>query len=306
MKKWMSLILVVFFLSCAGKTKGLQILMPQNVQEFSEPSISTFAQACGFPVHQEFLDGTGAIMSKLYLAQVNAQTDIVAFLNATQSAEVARLYQAVRMEHIDTGYLAVLTRNGTTVSSLMDLLKIADQFAWLNPLSTSPGRDFMLWTYSVLGEKEWKNYWVTIRQKAKYFADSWTQAYQWYSNGTVQGMVSYHTDNAYNAYYKTGLVSVINVLREGWVIQKEYALLLKNSPEGQTMMDFLVSKQFQELLPLGNWTLPANEEVELPDIFTKYVPVIPLDATLFDPGSLSFEKVNEILTKWQELWELVL
>lgn len=300
-------ILVSMILSCRGSAKkGLIILMPESVQEYAEPVVDEFAQSQQITVVQNFVAGTGPIMSQLYLEQVKPQTDIVVFLNATQSQEIETLYPVVRKEHIDTGYLAVLTREGFSINSLLDLLNIVDLFVWINPLSSSPGRDFMLWTYNVLGEYEWRNFWTRVRKKSKFFVDSWSEAYRWYAQEQVIGMVSYHTDNAYNVYNQTGLVSVINRLKEGWVKQNEYALLLSDSPDGQKLMDFFISKKFQEILPLGNWTLPVNSQVALPEVFLEYVPAIRPEDPIFDPGSYSGEEVEEILAKWQDLWEQAL
>ena len=296
---------ILLMFSCAqnGSQTPLTLLAPQSTQEFTQPAVKEYAQFHKLNIKDSYAAGTGAMMSYLQMEKVNPRTDIVLFLNEAQSRNIEALYNVVRKELLDVGFLAVLTRDGTQVKSLMDLLNIADKFAWLNPMSSSPGQDFVLWTYACMTEEQWTDYWTQIRKKAKFFADDWSEAYSWYAQGMVQGMVSYHTDKAYNVYHSTGVESVVNVLEEGWVKQNEYALLLKNTAAGENMMDFFLSEEYQKLLPLGNWTLPVDQNIPLPDVFKQFVPSITPGDRVFDPGVYTSEQVKDILSKWQDIWQ---
>ncbi len=304
-KKTYYFCIFAFIISCAGNASQapLLLLSPQNVQEFTQPAIQDYAQFHKLNIKDDYAAGTGAMISYLQMQKIHPRTDIVLFLNEAQSKHIEALYNVVRKELLDVGFLAVITRDGIRVKSLMDLLEIADRFAWINPQSDSPGQDFMLWTYACMNEEQWTNYWKQIRQRAKFFADDWSQAYSWYAQGMVQGMVSYHTDKAYNVHHNTGVDSTINVLEEGWVKQNEYALLLKETPAGENMMDFFISPEYQKLLPLGNWTLPVDQSVILPDVFTRFVPSITRTDRVFNPGIYTQEQVQEILSKWQAIWQ---
>ncbi|MGL4524371.1 MAG: thiamine ABC transporter substrate-binding protein [Spirochaetia bacterium] len=304
MIKFFPLLLSILILfSCnQPRPNKLQILMPQTLRQTAEKALEEFAAQRSLNINQLYERGTGSIISRLTLEKVRPKTDIVAFLNRHQSEKIVSMYDVKRIEHIDTGYLAVVTREGIKIDTLKDLLNIVDQFAWLDPRTSSPGLDFLLWTYSVLPENDWRSFWQTVREKSKFFSTSWSEAYNWYSQGLVQGMVSYHTDQAYNIYYETNLVSKIQRLKEGWVKQSEYALLLKESPQAHQVMEFFLSHHFQSLLPLGNWVLPVNPTVTLPEVFDKYAPVITSGETVFDPATLSFDESESILAQFNDIW----
>ena len=73
---------------------------------------------------------------------------------------------------------------------------------------------------------------------------------------------------------------------------------MKNAPnpEGAKLfMDFLISKEAQDVLPLTQWMYPVNKNVELPQSYKTAAPIP--DKTL----SVDAETVNKALEKVMDI-----
>ena len=79
----------------------------------------------------------------------------------------------------------------------------------------------------------------------------------------------------------------------------EFAGLLKGAknPEGgKALVDFLLSRAFQEDMPLNMFVNPVRDDAKLPEVFTKYAPVVA------DPATVAPEKIAENREQWVKSW----
>ena len=74
---------------------------------------------------------------------------------------------------------------------------------------------------------------------------------------------------------------------------------LKNTQkryEAELLIDFLLSRQFQEDIPLNMFMMPVSAEASLPDQFANY-PSIPEDLNTISPAEIETSR-----NKWTEIW----
>lgn len=223
-----------------------------------------------------------------------------------------------RVTPIDTGDVCVnydrkwfADKKLTPPSSLDDLIKpeYKNLLVTEDAANSSPGLSFLLATVGTYGEKGWQGYWKKLRANGVEVVDSWEQAYNDRFSGSRGGkgkgdrplVVSYASSPPVEvldvkpepAQAPTG------VAKKTCFQQTEYAGLLegaKNTKGGKALLDFLLSEKFQEDLPLQMFVNPAREDVELPELFTKY------GETIDDPATVAPEKIAENRQQWIKTW----
>ncbi|MEU5835007.1 thiamine ABC transporter substrate-binding protein [Streptomyces diacarni] len=175
--------------------------------------------------------------------------------------------------------------------------------------TSSPGLAFVLASVAEYGEKGWQDYWKKLRANGVEVVDGWEQAYNDRFTGSRGGkgkgdkplVVSYASsppvevlgDKNPPAQAPTG------VAKGTCFRQTEYAGLLdgaQNSKGGKALLDFLLSKRFQEDLPLQMFVSPVREDAQLPELFTKY------GQTIEDPATLAPEKITKNRERWIKTW----
>ena len=89
------------------------------------------------------------------------------------------------------------------------------------------------------------------------------------------------------------------VVTDGCYRQVEFAGILTGAvhpePAGQ-LIDFMLSEDFQETIPLTWFVFPANTDAELPPEFVEFT-VIPTDPVQMDPSTIEANRQS-----WLEQW----
>ncbi|MFC8271574.1 thiamine ABC transporter substrate binding subunit [Streptomyces sp. NPDC057271] len=179
-----------------------------------------------------------------------------------------------------------------------------------NPERSSPGLGFLLGTAARYGDGGWQDYWKKLKANGVKTVDSWELAYNQEFSGSAGGrqakgdrplVVSYASSPPVEVLYSepqpkdapTG-VSTGTCFR-----QIEFAGLLngaKNPEGGKALIDFLISKKFQEDMPLQMFVNPVTEGARLPELFTKHGVVID------KPQTMAPEKIAEKRDQWIQSW----
>lgn len=188
-----------------------------------------------------------------------------------------------------------------------DLLVVED------PVTSSPGLAFLLATIAHFGPDGWVNFWQSLRENGVLVADGWTQAY--YDHFTVGSggtgnrplVVSYTSSPPADVIYATDgrtEPASVNVDLDGALFrQVEFAGILKGArqPElAQAFMDFVLSKPFQEDVPLQMFVYPVQPDTELPTLFTQFA------APPGDFAQLSAEEIDAGRDAWLQQWSDVM
>ncbi len=175
-----------------------------------------------------------------------------------------------------------------------------------DPTTSSPGLAFLLATIDILGEGGWQEYWQGLEQNDVLIAPGWTEAYYGdFSGGGGEGdrplVVSYASSPPAEVIFSETPIeeAPTGVVTEGCYRQVEFAGILTGAahpgPAGQ-LIDFMLSKDFQETIPLTWFVFPANTEAELPPEFVEFT-VIPTDPVQMDPATIEANRQS-----WLEQW----
>ncbi|MDJ0343335.1 thiamine ABC transporter substrate-binding protein [Streptomyces sp. H10-C2] len=178
-----------------------------------------------------------------------------------------------------------------------------------NAATSSPGLAFQLGTIAKYGDDGWQGYWKKLKENGVEVVDGWEQAYNDRFSGSGGGkgkgdkplVVSYASSppaevlgvKPQPAQGPTG-VAAGTCFR-----QIEFAGLLKggaNDKGGKALLDFLLSKRFQEDMPLQMFVNPARTDAALPAEFTKY------GAKIETPPALAPDRIAKNRDQWVKTW----
>lgn len=175
--------------------------------------------------------------------------------------------------------------------------------------NSSPGLGFLLATADKYGDKGWQGYWKKLRANGVETVSSWEQAYNDRFTGSRAGkgkgdrplVVSYASSPPVEVLgSKPQPAQAPTGIAKGTCFrQTEFAGLLngaQNTKGGKALLDFLLSKQFQEDMPLQMFVNPARADVTLPKLFTKY------GETIDDPATMAPGKIAANRDQWTKAW----
>lgn len=197
-------------------------------------------------------------------------------------------------------------------SSLQDLTK--PEYSGLlvveNPATSSPGLAFMFATIAEFGEDGWLDWWQAMQENQVVVVSDWETAY--YTNfsgssgkGPQPMVVSYASSPAAELIYAETVLTespTASLIAPGMCWRQiEFAGILKNSPNrdlAEKFIDFLLSKPFQEDLPMQMFVFPVLPEANLPDDFVK-ASQIPETTGMLDSALIAKNRDNWV-NNWTE------
>lgn len=180
-----------------------------------------------------------------------------------------------------------------------------------NPATSSPGLAFLLATIAEYGEAGYLDYWRLLKQNNVVVVNDWETAY--YTNfsassgrGLQPMVVSYATSPAAEVIFAaeplreapTASITGVNTCFR----QVEYAGILKGSGNielAQRFIDYMLSLNFQQDIPLQMFMFPVNSAAVLPDEFVRYASRVEEPARL-DPVLISNRR-DEWIAAWSRV-----
>lgn len=206
-----------------------------------------------------------------------------------------RLDPSAQLTPVDYGYVTInydkafLQERGLAPpSDLRDLTKPEWKGLLVveNPATSSPGMAFMLATiaqFGVEGSYTWLDFWRELRGNDLLVAEGWNDAYYTHFSGSSgRGprplVVSYATSPAAEVFFSEGKLTDAPTgnLAVGSFLQVEYVGILKGTKQrelAERFVDFMLSKPFQEAIPLQMFVYPAQPDAALPDVFIAHAPI---------------------------------
>jgi len=211
----------------------------------------------------------------------------------------------------DKAYFAA--HNLTLPATLEDLIKpeYKNLLVVENPATSSPGLGFLLATVKHFGPDGYLDYWRSLRLNGVAVVDGWGTAYSTnFSGSSGHGpqplVVSYSSSPAAEVIFATSRLTdapTASILGPDTCFrQVEFVGILKGTPHlklAQKFVDFMLSQQFQEDMPLQMFMYPVNQDANLPQEFIQYAQVAPQPATL-DPTVIAASR-----DKWIADWTAV-
>lgn len=197
-------------------------------------------------------------------------------------------------------------------AALEDLLK--PQYNGLlvveNPATSSPGLAFLLATVAHFGDPGYLDFWAALRDNGLVVVNDWETAY--YTNfsassgrGPQPMVVSYGSSPPAEVIFaetpldEAPTASIIGP--DTCFRQIEFVGILKGTQQralAEKFVDFMLSRQFQEDMPVQMFVYPVNSEATLPDEFVKYAQ-IPDQPAHLDPADIAANREGWI-TDWTE------
>lgn len=184
----------------------------------------------------------------------------------------------------------------------------AGQLVVQNPATSSPGLAFLLATIAEFPEDAaytWRDFWAGLRDNDVLVTPDWSTAYYSEFSGGGDGdrplVVSYASSPPAGVIFSDPQpdVAPTGVVLPGCFRQVEYAGILAGTDAerwASQLVDFMLSRTFQEDLPLNMFVFPALVDAELPPAFIEHTE-IPADPAWLEP-----ETIAENRERWIEEW----
>jgi thiamine transport system substrate-binding protein len=176
----------------------------------------------------------------------------------------------------------------------------------MNPATSSPGLAFVLATVQEYGDDGWLTYWEELVDNDVLVTDGWSGAYYDEFSGSGQGgdrpiVVSYASSPAAEVLFAEEDLdeAPTAVVQASCVRQVEYVGILdgtEHEAEAQQLVDFLLSVEFQEDVPLTMFVYPVVDDAELPDVFIEHAELAE-EPYAVDPLTIGDERED-----WIEEW----
>ena len=281
-----------------------------------------FEEKTGIELRFESLGDAGQVLQRAVMEKDSPQADILLGIdnNMLARARAEGLLEAYRAqgadelpEHLlmddeyritpfDYGYFSIIydsQRIENPPQSLEDLTKAkySDSLILMDPRTSSPGLGFFLWTVKRYGEM-FPEYWRRLDSSILTITEGWDAGYGLFTNGEAPLVLSYTTSPAYHVEYEESKRYKAAIFEKGHYMQIEGAALVKDAPHPEAakkFLDFVLSEEFQSIIPTTNWMYPVSGDVELPASFD-YAPK--------PEKSLQFtsETIEENRERWLETW----
>ena len=202
----------------------------------------------------------------------------------------------------DWGYFAFVYNSETlsdVPSSMQALLDAPDDLRIViqDPRTATPGLGLLLWVKSVYGDDAAKA-WAKLEPKIVTVTKGWWDSYSMFQEGEADMVLSYSTSPAYHMIVEETDKYKAADFAEGHYMQIEVAAMLKNAPQPELaaqFMDFILSDDFQSVIPTTNWMYPAGKAA-LPDAFGSLI--TPSTSLLFTPQEVAASK-SAWVAEWQ-------
>ena len=160
----------------------------------------------------------------------------------------------------------------------------------IDPRTSSVGLGFFAWVKECYGGL-WMDYWKRLGSSVLTVAEGWSSAYGLFTSGEAPMVLSYTTSPGYHLEYEATERYKAAIFTDGHPLQIETAGLptsAKNKENARLFLDFMLSSNFQDIIPLTNWMYPVID-IPLPDSFR----VNPKSEKTLNPAPVTEEELNE-------------
>ncbi len=166
-----------------------------------------------------------------------------------------------------------------------------------DPRTSTPGLGLLTWMKALYGDKagdEWKK----LNKKIISVTKGWTDAYyNFFMAGEADMVLSYTTSPAAHIMFEERYDILATTFEEGNYITIEFAGILNNSQNkdlANKFLNFMLSEEFQSVIPSTNIMYPVTNIKDLPEAFDKLnVP----NFIQMDP-----KEINKNKEKWINEW----
>jgi thiamine transport system substrate-binding protein len=310
-------------------------LLTHDSFNISEDVLRDFQDETGITVELLAGGDAGQTVNQAILTAGDPQADVLfgvdnTFLSRALEADVFLPYQSPALSEVPERYIlddehrvtpvdfgdvclnydrAYYNDLGTPPPSDLDDLTDPDYAGQLvveNPATSSPGLAFLLATVQRFGEDGYLEFWSALRDNGVSVAQGWEDAYYGqFSGGAGEGdlplVVSYASSPPAEVYFADPQPdeSPIGVIAESCFRQIEFAGILRGTEHeraAQRVIDWMLSLDFQEDIPLSMFVFPVRPDATLPEVFTEHT-TVPEQPFEMDP-----QRITDNREPWIEDW----
>ncbi|MDP8201368.1 MAG: thiamine ABC transporter substrate-binding protein [Candidatus Tenebribacter burtonii] len=181
--------------------------------------------------------------------------------------------------------------------------KFKDQIILMDPRTSSIGRAMLYWSVAAFGRNGYGHFWRSIKENVFSIFDNQNDAYNAYLAGEAPMIVGLETTPIYHIQHDNTNKYKSTIPKEGGFKFIIGVGILKSSQKeylSKKFVDFLLSKEFQELITKEMWMKPVNRKVMLP-VDYEILPQITKDFTNELSTRRTSWQYNEWITKWKRI-----
>jgi thiamine transport system substrate-binding protein len=336
MKKILFFILIIILLAACSREPVTLRLMTHDSFEVSEAVINQFEMETGLTVEIFKSGDAGRMVNEAILARDAPLADVLFGVDNTflsralendifipyESPELANIADSLKLDNsnralpVDFGDVCLnydkawFAENGLEPPQSLEQLAeptYASLTVVENPATSSPGLAFLLATIAHFGEEGYVAFWQQMADNGVVVTSGWEEAYYGQFTAASDGhrpiVVSYASSPPAEVFFAEETLTeapTAAITADGTCFRQiEFVGILNGTEleaEAQQLVDFMLSRPFQEDIPLNMFVYPANETAVLPDVFTQFS-TIPEAPAQVDP-----QVISENRDTWIESW----
>lgn len=242
-----------------------------------------FEVVCGCDVVFVAAENTGSLFGRLKLEGASSDADVVLGLdlNYLAEAKATGLFQPHGQDltglkvpmgwtddtfaPFDYGHLGFIYDSTKLKNPPTSLKALVDdpngpKLVLQDPRTSGPGLGFLLWMRAVYGDQA-DAAWEKLKPRIVTFTKGWSEAYGLFLNGEADMVLSYETSPAYHIGVENETKYKMAPFSDGHYLTVEIAGIPKaaKQPElARRFIAFMVSADFQDVIPEGNWMYPVR------------------------------------------------
>ncbi|GMR02037.1 MAG: thiamine ABC transporter substrate-binding protein [Acidimicrobiia bacterium] len=312
------------------------VLLTHDAFALSEGTLERFTEETGVRIVVETAGDAGTMLNQAILTKDNPIADVMYGIDNTflsraidndlfipyRAAEIDKVDEVLRVEGdpvtpIDFGDVCINYDidglDGLGIAPPRDLSDLTDPIykdllVVEDPATSSPGLAFLLATIAAYPDGaayDWKAYWQDLFANGVAVTADWSVAYTarfTRSGGDRPLVVSYASSPPAEVFFGDLDAAPTGIMTEGCFRQIEYAGILAGTGReatAQQLVDFLLSRNTQEDIPLNMFVYPARRDVELPEVFAEFT-ILPESPVIMEPATIDANR-----ERWIKEWTTI-
>ena len=322
-----------------GSRERVLRVMTHDSWALSDELIARFERDNEVDVQILAAGDAGSAVNSAVLAKGNPIADVLygvdnTFLSRALDAEIFVPYPPRGLEHVPAEYqldpdggaipidygdvcinydIAGMRKRGIAPPASLDEL-VDPRFRSLlvvqSPITSSPGLAFLLATVGHFGEPGYLDFWRRLRANDVLVAGDWESAYYAEFSGASSGdrplVVSYGSSPPFEVIYAEQEIAsptTAAVVAAGTCFRQiEFAGILagtRNRDAAERWMDFMLSLEVQEDLPLNMFVFPVRPDADLDETFERFL-AVPDEPVRLEPARIASER-DRWLREWRDV-----
>jgi thiamine transport system substrate-binding protein len=316
------LVTTMLLSACSTQEARPLVLLTHDSFEVSTAVLEEFTARTGITVSIVPIGDAGSALNRVILTADDPEGDLLfgvdsTFLTRALDADLFLPYEADDLALVDPALRAdprvtpvtfgdvcvnydvawFAARDLAVPTGLAQLAgpEYAGLLAVQNPATSSPGLAFLLATIETFGVEEAFAFWADLRANDVLVTDGWTSAYYGAFTAASDGdrplVVSYASSPPAEVFFAADpeAPAPTAVIPATCFRQVEYVGILRSTSrvqDAQALVDFMLSRTFQEDVPLTMFVFPVRGDAILPDVFVEHA-VLPDTPLTMDAARIS-------------------